>query len=161
LKKVLFDRFPIEALYGLHNWPGLDAGKIAVTAGPLMGAFDTFELEILGQGAHGAMPHDSVDPIYVAAQVINAWQSITSRNINPYDAAVVSVTQVHAGDTWNVIPSTCNLKGTTRSFSATVRDLIERKMQLIAQNVCTSFGATAKFTYTRRYPALINSFAGI
>lgn len=157
IEEGLFDNFPIEAIYGLHNWPGLSVGKIAVTAGPLMGAFDTFELEIYGKGAHGAMPHDSVDSIYISAQVINAWQSIISRNIDPYEAAVISVTQIHAGDTWNVIPRICNLKGTTRSFSAQVRDQIENKMQLIAQNICNSFGATAKFSYTRRYPALINS----
>ena len=124
-----------------------------------MAAFDTFELKIEGKGAHGAMPHDSVDPIFISAQVINGWQSITSRNVNPYDAAVVSVTQIHAGDTWNVIPGSCNLKGTTRSFSSSVRDLIEEKMRLIAETTCKCFGANATFTYQRRYPALINSFA--
>ncbi len=157
MEEGLFSRFPVEAVYGLHNWPGLEVGQIAVTAGPLMAAFDTFELEIQGKGAHGAMPHDCVDPIYIAAQVINGWQSIASRNVNPYDAAVVSVTQIHAGDTWNVIPANCNLKGTTRSFSASVRDLIEEKMELIAKNICNGFGASVKWTYQRRYPALINS----
>jgi amidohydrolase len=159
IEEGLFENFQIDAVYGLHNWPGLDVGKLAVTEGPLMAAFDTFELKIEGKGAHGAMPHDSVDPIFISAQVINGWQSITSRNVNPYDAAVVSVTQIHAGDTWNVIPGSCNLKGTTRSFSSSVRDLIEEKMRLIAETTCKSFGANAIFTYQRRYPALINSFA--
>ena len=159
IEEGLFENFQIDAVYGLHNWPGLDVGKLAVTEGPLMAAFDTFELKIEGKGAHGAMPHDSVDPIFISAQVINGWQSITSRNVNPYDAAVVSVTQIHAGDTWNVIPGSCNLKGTTRSFSSSVRDLIEEKMRLIAETTCKSFGANATFTYQRRYPALINSFA--
>ncbi len=157
LEEGLFTKFPVDAIYGLHNWPGLAVGQMAVTAGPLMAAFDTFELEIQGRGAHGAMPHDSVDPIYIAAQVINGWQSIASRNVNPSDAAVVSVTQIHAGDTWNVIPANCHLKGTTRSFSPAVRNLIEEKMQVIAQSICQGFGATATFTYQRRYPALINS----
>lgn len=157
LEEGLFTKFPVDAIYGLHNWPGLAVGQMAVTAGPLMAAFDTFELEIQGRGAHGAMPHDSVDPIYIAAQVINGWQSIASRNVNPSDAAVVSVTQIHAGDTWNVIPANCHLKGTTRSFSPVVRNLIEEKMQVIAQSICQGFGATATFTYQRRYPALINS----
>jgi len=159
IEEGLFENFQIDSVYGLHNWPGLDVGKLAVTEGPLMAAFDTFELKIEGKGAHGAMPHDSVDPIFISAQVINGWQSITSRNVNPYDAAVVSVTQIHAGDTWNVIPGSCNLKGTTRSFSSSVRDLIEEKMRLIAETTCKSFGANATFTYQRRYPALINSFA--
>ena len=159
IEEGLFENFQIDAVYGLHNWPGLDVGKLAVTEGPLMAAFDTFELKIEGKGAHGAMPHDSVDPIFISAQVINGWQSITSRNVNPYDAAVVSVTQIHAGDTWNVIPGSCNLKGTTRSFSSSVRDLIEEKMRLIAETTCKCFGANATFTYQRRYPALINSFA--
>lgn len=157
IEEGFLKKFPLEAIYGLHNWPGLPAGKMAIKAGPLMAAFDTFELIIEGRGAHGAMPHFSVDPIHIAAHVILAWQSITSRNVEPGDASVVSVTQIHSGDTWNVIPQSAVLRGTTRSFNPLVRDLIESRMGEIANRVCETFGAKAQFHYERRYPSLINS----
>src|SRR5260221_1466708 len=115
-------RYPVEAIYGMHNWPGLPAGQFAIRPGPMMAAFDIFEITITGRGAHAAMPHLGVDPIVVAAQIINGLQTIASRNIHPLEGAVVSVTQINGGDTWNVIPESVVLGGTTRSFEPTVRD---------------------------------------
>jgi hippurate hydrolase len=155
----LFERFPVDAVYGLHNWPGLPVGRMAVHGGPVMAAFDTFEVVVEGKGCHGAMPHQGIDPITIAAQLVNAWQAIVSRTVSPLAAAVISVTQIHAGDAWNVIPDRVVLRGTTRSFDPAVRDLLEAQMALRADHVCRAFGATCSFSYTRRYPATINTAA--
>jgi amidohydrolase len=157
VEQGLFERFPIEAVYGLHNWPGLLLGKIAVRSGPLMAAFDTFELIIHGCGTHGGMPHMGIDPIVVAAHVVTAWQTITSRNVDPIDASVVSVTQIHAGDTWNVIPKNVVMRGTTRSFRDETRDLIEERLRTLAEGVCLGFGVRCELNYQRRYPATVNT----
>ncbi len=122
-----------------------------------MAAFDTFEAIIEGKGSHGAMPHQGVDPITIGAQLQAAWQTIVSRAISPTDPAVISVTQIHAGDTWNVIPDKLVLRGTVRSFDPKVRDLLETKMAQRAERICAAFDAGCHFTYTRRYPATINS----
>ncbi|HEY9079617.1 M20 aminoacylase family protein [Magnetovibrio sp.] len=153
----LFEKFPVDAVYGLHNWPGMDLGTIAVKAGPIMAAYDSFEAEIIGHGAHGGMPHLGVDPVVAAAQVISAWQSIVSRNIDPYDSAVISVTQVNAGDTFNVIPDAVRLKGAIRSFSADVRDRVWDRMEGLAQGICTGFGARFVWALHSSYPATINT----
>jgi len=155
----LFERFPVDAVYGLHNWPGLPVGRMAVHHGPVMAAFDTFEAIVEGKGSHGAMPHQGIDPVTIAAQLVTAWQAIVSRTVSPLAAAVVSVTQIHAGDTWNVIPDRVVLRGTTRSFDPAVRDLLEAQMAIRAEHLCRAFGATCRFTYTRRYPATINTAA--
>ncbi len=122
-----------------------------------MAAFDTFEAIIEGKGSHGAMPHQGVDPITIGAQLQAAWQTIVSRAISPTDPAVISVTQIHAGDTWNVIPDKLVLRGTVRSFDPKVRDLLETKMAQRAERICAAFDAGCHFNYTRRYPATINS----
>jgi hippurate hydrolase len=153
----LFERFPVDAVYGLHNWPGLPVGRMAVHTGAVMAAFDTFEVVVEGKGSHGAMPHQGIDPITIAAQLINAWQAIVARVVSPLAAAVVSVTQIHAGDAWNVIPDRVVLRGTTRSFDPAVRDLLEAEMARRADHVCRAFGAGCRFDYTRRYPATINT----
>lgn len=153
----LFDRFPVDAVYGMHNWPGLPVGHMAVHRGPVMAAFDTFEAVVEGRGSHGAMPHQGIDPIAISAQLVNAWQTIVSRAVDPNDAAVVSVTQIHAGETWNVIPDQVVLRGTTRCFLPAVQDLIEAQMATRADLICRAFGATCRFTYTRRYPATRNT----
>ena len=124
-----------------------------------MAAFDIFEITISGRGAHGAMPHLAIDPVVAAAQVVNALQTITSRNVNPAESAVVSVTQIHGGDTWNVIPETVVLRGTTRSFNPAVRDQIELAIRRIADGACRACGARMELRYERRYPALINTSA--
>jgi len=159
VEEGLFSRFPVDAVYGAHNWPGLACGQFAVHAGPVMAAFDTFEAIIEGRGSHGAMPHQGVDPITISAQLQTAWQAIVSRSISPTDPAVISVTQIHAGDTWNVIPDKLVLRGTVRSFDPKVRDLLETKMAQRAERICAAFDAVCHFTYTRRYPATINSAA--
>jgi amidohydrolase len=155
----LFSDFPASSVYGMHNWPGLPAGQFAVHAGPVMAAFDTFEVIVEGQGSHGAMPHQGVDPISVSAQLYQAWQLIVSRNVSPTDAAVISVTQIHAGDTWNVIPNAVTLRGTVRTLRPETRDLIETRMAERTDLISRAFGARAQFHYQRRYPATINTAA--
>lgn len=153
----LFSRFPVEAVFGMHNWPGLPPGTFAVRPGPMMASFDIFEIRITGKGAHAAMPHEGVDPIVIAAQLVGALQTVVSRNAHPLEAAVVSVTQIHGGDTWNVIPDEVVLRGTTRAFKPEIQDLVERRMREIAENVCAAHGAKMSWRYERRYPPTINS----
>jgi amidohydrolase len=159
IEEGLLDRYPVDAVYGMHNWPEVPAGQFAVRPGPMMAAFDIFEITISGRGAHAAMPHLAIDPIVVAAQLVNGLQTIASRNLNPAESAVVSITQIHGGDTWNVIPETVVLRGTTRSFSPAVRDQIELAIRRIAEAVCQAGGARMQLRYERRYPALINASA--
>lgn len=155
----LFRDFPASSVYGMHNWPGLPAGQFAVHNGPVMAAFDTFEVIIEGQGSHGAMPHQGIDPIAVSTQIYQAWLLIVSRSVSPTDAAVISVTQIHAGDTWNVVPGTVTMRGTVRTLRPQTRDMIEARMGERAELIARAFGATVKFHYLRRYPATINTAA--
>jgi amidohydrolase len=159
IEEGVLEKYPIEAVDGMHNWPGLPVGQFAIQPGPMMAAFDIFEIEINGRGAHAAMPHLAIDPIVAAAQVVNGLQTIASRNVHPLEGAVVSVTQIHGGDTWNVIPETVVLRGTTRSFSPAVRDQIEPAIRRIADGVCRACGAELNLRYERRYPPTINSAA--
>lgn len=152
----LFDRFPVEAVFGLHNWPGLPPGHMAVRPGPVMAAFDVFEVTLRGRGAHGAMPHLGVDPVVAAAQMISAFQTIVSRNVSPVESAVVSVTQVQGGDTWNVIPEEVTLRGSARYFLPEVGRVVEEGMRRVAAGVAGAFGATAEVDYRHRYPATVN-----
>ena len=153
----LFDRFPMGAVYGMHNWPKLPAGTIATRPGPLMGAYDIFEIVVTGKGAHAAMPYQGKDPMLFAAHAISALQTIVARNLHPLDAGVVSVTQVHGGDTWNVIPEQVVLRGTVRTFKADVQDLIEDRMRTLVAGIAAMFEMTATLRYERRYPATVNS----
>ncbi|HJU17859.1 MAG TPA: M20 aminoacylase family protein [Stellaceae bacterium] len=157
IEEGVLDRHPVEAVYGMHNWPGLPVGQFAVRPGPMMAAFDIFEIRVTGRGAHAAMPHLGVDPVVAAAQVVGALQTIASRNVHPLESAVVSVTQIHGGDTWNVIPETVVLRGTTRSFSPAVRDALEPAIRRIAEGVCNACGAQTAMHYERRYPPTINT----
>jgi len=157
VEQGLFQQFPVEAVYGMHNWPGLAAGKFAVRPGPLLAAADIFEITVRGKGAHGAMPHTGVDPVVVAAQITLAFQTIVSRNTHPLDGAVVSVTQVHGGDAFNVIPEEVVLRGTSRSFKPEVQDMIETNMRRIAEGIAGSMGASLSWRYERRYPPTVNS----
>ena len=159
VEEGLFDKFPVDSVWGMHNWPGMPVGTVAVRPGPMMAAYDMFELDIKGVGGHGAMPHLGIDPILVSAQVVTALQSIASRNVDPMDAVVVSVTKIHGGDAYNVIPGMVQLAGTTRSFRPEVRDMIEPKMKQIIDGVCAGFGATAELRYEKRYPPTVNSDA--
>src|SRR5438105_13977216 len=157
VEEGLFERFPMRAVYGMHNWPRLPAGTFAMRPGPLMGAYDIFEIVATGKGAHAAMAYTGKDPMLFAAQAINALQTIVSRNLHPQDAGVVSVTQVHAGDTWNVIPEQIVLRGTVRTFKREVQDLIEQRMRTLVDGVAAMFEMTATLRYERRYPATVNS----
>ncbi|MFO1282898.1 MAG: M20 aminoacylase family protein [Burkholderiales bacterium] len=157
VEEGLFDRFPVRAVYGLHNWPARPAGTFATRAGPLMGAFDIFEIIATGKGAHAAMAYQGKDPMMFASHAIAALQTIVSRNLHPLAAGVVTVTQVHAGDTWNVIPAEVVLRGTVRTFDPAVQDLIERRMRVIVDGIAATFEMTAKLRYERRYPATVNS----
>lgn len=155
----LFELFPVETVYGMHNMPGIEAGKFAVRVGAQMASADFFHLEVKGVGGHGAMPHLASDPVVVAAEIIGAWQTIVSRRADPIQSAVISVTKIHAGDTTNVIPETAELAGTTRAFLPEVQDLIENTMRRIAEGICAAHGVEAAFTYDRRYAPTINSAA--
>jgi amidohydrolase len=157
VREGLFDRFPVEAVYGMHNWPGMPVGRVGASAGPMMAAFDTFDLYIRGKGGHGAMPHQAVDSVLVACELVGALQSIASRNTDPVDALVVTVTQIHGGDAYNVIPGEVYLAGTVRSFREEVRDSVAPAMKRIADGICAAYGATAELRYDKLYPATVNS----
>ena len=156
VKEGLFDRFPVEAVFGLHNWPGLPAGAIAFSPGPVMAGGSTFKITVRGVGAHAAMPHRGVDPVVIAAQLIHAFQTIVSRNKKPVDTAVLSVTLMQAGEAINVIPASCTLEGTVRTFTAEVMDLVAERMEAITRHTCAAFGAECDFEFNRRVPATTN-----
>ena len=155
----LFQRFPVDAVFGMHNWPGLDAGRFAARPGPMMASLDTFDIRIQGRGAHGAAPQDGIDPVATAAQVVTALQTIVSRNVDPRQSAVISVTRIHGGDADNVIPSEVNLGGGIRSFDPAVRELLCRRVVEVVEGTCNSLGATGAVEFTARYPAVINAAA--
>ena len=159
VEEGLFERFPMAAVFGMHNWPRLPAGSFAMRAGPLMGAYDIFEIVGTGKGAHAAMAYTGKDPMLFAAHCISALQTIVARNLHPQDAGVVTVTQVHGGDTWNVIPQEVMLRGTVRTFKREVQDLIEERLRGIVAGVAATFDMTATVRYERRYPATVNSEA--
>ena len=157
IEEGLFENFPIETVYGMHNMPGLATGRVGLRAGPAMASFDIFEITVTGDGTHAAMPHLGNDPIVIAAQIVGALQTIVSRRADPIESVVVSVTQFHAGDTWNVIPEQAVLRGTARCFKPEVRDLVEAEIQKIAEGICAAHRATMAYRYERRYPALVNT----
>lgn len=157
----LFKQFPCDAIYALHNWPALPVGTCAVRDGAVMAASALFEAVISGQGCHGAMPHQGTDPIVAASQLVGALQSIASRNVDPLAAAVVSVTQFHAGEAWGVIPERCVLRGTTRWFKEEVGQLVERRLKELVHSIATAFGCSAELHYKRCYPATINAAAAV
>lgn len=159
VEEGLFDCFPVEKVFGMHNWPGLEVGRIALRPGPLMAAYDIFELTLTGKGTHAGMPHMGTDTIMVGSQIVSALQTIASRSVHPIDSAVVSVTQFHAGDTWNVLPATAVLRGTVRTFRPEVQDLVQRRMGEVATAIAAGFGVEASLRYERRYPPTTNSAA--
>lgn len=153
----LFELFPMRAIYGLHNRPGLAVGAMGVRSGPVMASADFFECRIIGRGAHAAYPHQGADPIVAAAQIICAWQTLVSRLINPMSPAVLSVTRINAGHTTNVIPEHLKMAGTVRAFDEAVQDEIEAGMHRIADGITAAFSAHAEIDYDRRYRATCNS----
>lgn len=159
LEDGLLTRFPMQAIFGVHNMPGIPAGQIALSAGPVLASNSEFRLRITGRGGHAAMPHLAIDPIPVATHLINAWQTIISRHKKPLEAAVISITTLHAGDTFNVIPDACELGGTVRAYTTETLDLIETRMTEMATLVCQTWGAKADFQFNRIYPSTINHAA--
>jgi len=157
IKEGLFEMFPVDSVYGLHNWPGMPAGTFGVGSGPIMAAADMFDLTINGRGGHAALPDQCIDPIVVASQVVSALQTITSRNTHPVDSVVISVTQIHAGDAYNVIPDSVRMHGTVRTFQTETRDKIPSSMLRVAEGVCAAYGTTCELNYMSGYPTTINS----
>jgi amidohydrolase len=152
----LMERFSISEVYGLHNYPGIPLGQFAIRPGPLMAAADRLMIEVEGVGGHAARPHRAVDSVLVGAEIVSALQQIVSRNVDPIENAVVSITLFHAGTTDNVIPQTALLRGTARSLKSEVRDLLERRIGEIASGVAALHGARAKVDYHRDYPVVVN-----
>ena len=157
IKDGLFEQFPMDAVFGMHNWPGTEVGKFAVSPGPVMASSNEFKVVIRGKGAHAALPHNGLDPVPVACQMVQAFQTIITRNKKPIDAGVISVTMIHAGEATNVIPNSCELRGTVRTFSVEVLDMIEARMRQIAEHTCAAFGLSCEFEFFRNYPPTVNS----
>jgi amidohydrolase len=156
VKDGLMERFGIQEVYGLHNMPGIPVGAFAIRSGPTMAAADRFEITIEGKGGHAARPHDCIDPLLTASQVVMALQTIASRTADPLDSVVVSVCEFKAGDAFNVIPQTAHLKGTVRTLLAETRDMTERRISEIAAGIAAAAGATATVQYHRGYPVTVN-----
>ena len=156
IKDGLFKLFPMEAMFGAHNWPGLKVGQFALKEGPCYASSNEFEILIKGKGAHGAMPHLGVDPVPAAAAMVQGFQTIISRNKRPIDTGVISVTMIHTGQATNVIPEVCSMEGTVRTFSTEVLDLIEQRMRDMAQATAAAYGCDCEFRFTRNYPPTIN-----
>jgi hippurate hydrolase len=156
VKDGLFELFPMDAVYGMHNWPGLPVGTFAVSPGPVMASSNEFHITIRGKGSHAALPHNGIDPVPVACQMVQAFQTVITRNKKPVDAGVISVTMIHTGEATNVVPDSCVIQGTVRTFSIEVLDMIEQRMRDIATHTCAAFGATCEFRFKRNYPPTIN-----
>jgi len=156
VEEGLFERFPVDAVYGMHNRPGLEVGKIQMRPGPMMAGFDIFEITVEGYGTHAARPHQGIDPIVVQAQIVNALQTIPSRTVDPTKSVVLSITQVHGGDTWNVIPTKVVLRGTVRTFEPEVQDQTEAAMRRLCESIAAAYGARVEVLYERRYPSTVN-----
>ena len=157
VQEGLFTQFPMQAVFGMHNWPGMKAGTMAVGAGPAMASSNEFKIVVRGKGGHAAMPHMVQDPVPVAAQIIMALQTIVSRNVKPIEAGVVSVTMIHAGEATNVVPDSVELQGTVRTFSLEVLDLIEARMGEVVRGLCAAHGMQLDFEFVRNYPPTINT----
>ncbi len=152
----LFEQCPMEAVFGMHNWPNMKAGTLGVVPGPMMASSNEFELTIRGKGSHAAQPHLAVDPIMVAVQIAQSWQTIVSRNTSPIDSSVLSITQIHAGSATNIVPDSASMIGTVRTFTIPVLDMVEQRMRDIAMHTAAAFGASVEFSFRRNYPPLIN-----
>jgi amidohydrolase len=159
MKDGLFEKFPMEAIFGAHNWPGMAVGQFGLKSGPVFASSNEFKITIRGKGAHAALPHNGVDPVLVAAQMVQAFQTIVTRNKKPIETAVISVTMIHAGEATNVIPDSCELQGTVRTFTTEVLDLVERRMRQIAEATSAAFDAGCEFAFHRNYPPTVNHAA--
>ena len=156
VKDGLFERFPCDSIFGMHNWPGLAVGKFAIRPGGMMAGGAFFDISVTGRGGHGAKPELGIDPVLVASHIVTSLQSIVSRNVRPSDTAVLSATQIHGGDAYNVIPQTAVIRGTARAFSTETLGLIETNMRRLASNVAAGFGATAELDFRRIFLPTVN-----
>ncbi|TBO32799.1 amidohydrolase [Aquabacterium lacunae] len=156
MKDGLFERFPMDAIFGMHNWPGMPAGTFAIKDGPCFASSNEFHIRIVGKGCHAAMPHFGIDPVPVACQLVQAFQTILTRNLRPVETGVISVTMIQAGEATNVVPDHVTLQGTVRTFTLDTLDLIERRMREMTEQLCAAFGATAEFEFSRNYPPTVN-----
>ncbi len=156
IKDGLFKLFPMEAVFGAHNWPGMKVGQFSLKPGPCYASSNEFKITVRGKGAHGAMPHLGIDPVPAAAAMVSAFQTILTRNKRPIDTGVISVTMIHTGEATNVIPDSCVMEGTVRTFTTEVLDLIERRMKVVAESTAEAFECTADFEFKRNYPPTIN-----
>ncbi len=152
----LFVKAPCDAVFGMHNWPGMKVGQFGLRAGPMMASSNEFTITIAGRGAHAAMPHNGVDPVLVATHVVQALQSVITRNKKPLDTAVLSVTQIHGGDAYNIIPDSATICGTVRTFTIEVLDLVEDSMRRIVEQLPQAFGAAGTLRFQRNYPPTVN-----
>jgi hippurate hydrolase len=159
VKDGMMERFGIEQVFGLHNEPGIPAGQFAIRTGAMLAAYDEITIAVKGRGGHAAMPHLTVDPIFIGAQIITALQGIVSRNTDPIESLVVSITKFHSGDAMNIIPPTAELAGTVRTLSREMRDAAETRIRETAENVAKAFGGEATLTYVRKYPVTFNHAA--
>jgi len=159
MKDGLFERFPMQAIFGMHNWPGLKLGQFAIKDGPCFASSNEFKITIRGKGSHAAMPHLGIDPVPAACQMVQAFQTIITRNRNPLETGVISVTMIHTGDATNVVPDHCVIEGTVRTFTTGLLDLIERRMKTIAEATCAAFEAQCEFEFARNYPPTVNHTA--
>jgi hippurate hydrolase len=152
----LFQRFPVDAVFGIHNWPGMPAGHFGVTEGPIMASSNEFRITVRGTGSHAALPHNGRDPVFTAVQIANGLQSIITRNKKPLDTAVLSITQIHAGDALNVVPDEAWLAGTVRTFTVATLDLIENRMRKIVDATAAAYDCEVETHFRRNYPPTIN-----
>ena len=159
LEDGLFERFPVDAVFALHNWPGLAAGHFGARVGATQASSNEFRIVVKGTGSHAAIPHEGIDPVLTAMQIGTGLQSIMTRNKRPIDAAVLSITQMQAGEAVNVIPNTATLAGTVRTFSVEVLDLIETRMRAFSEATAAAYGCTVEFTFDRNYPPTVNTAA--
>jgi hippurate hydrolase len=156
IKDGLFTRFPMDAIFGMHNWPGMPVGEFAIKDGPCFASSSEFLITLRGKGCHGAMPHLGIDPVPIACQLVQAFQTILTRNLKPVETGVISVTMIEAGEATNVVPESVTMQGTVRTFTTEALDLIEQRMRDLTRHTCAAFGATADFEFSRNYPPTIN-----
>jgi hippurate hydrolase len=156
VEEGLFERFPMDMVFGLHNWPGLSAGSFVVTDGPVMAGADRFDITVTGRGGHAAMPHQATDTVLAGAALVQALQSLVSRNVDPQESAVVSVTRFHAGFADNVLPESAVLGGTVRCFRPDLQDVLEAGMRRICNGIELAHGVEIALQYHRGYPPTIN-----
>jgi hippurate hydrolase len=156
IRDGLFEKFPMEAVFGAHNWPGMPVGMVGLNPGAMMASSNGFKAVIRGKGSHAALPHLGVDPVLIACQMVMAWQTILTRNKKPIDPGVISATMIHTGEAINVVPDSAEIRGTVRTFSIETLDLIETRMREVAHGLAATFGATCDFEFTRVYPPTVN-----